>query len=46
MLIPVAHLEARCDFCKDRDAALRFGEYGMLICDECLTDIQDIGVRK
>lgn len=39
MLI-AAPKDHRCDFCKDRDADYRFGEYGLLICEECLGDIR------
>ena len=38
VLIPKDH---RCDFCKDRDAEFRFGEYGLRICRECLEDIRN-----
>lgn len=33
--------DTRCDFCKDRDAKYRFGEYGMLICGECISLLTD-----
>lgn len=39
MLIPY-YTDRSCDFCKDKDARYRFGEYGLLICEECLGSIQ------
>ena len=39
MLVP-APKDRRCEFCRDRDADYRFGDYGILICKECLETIR------